>query len=356
MRRIVRSREVIRSTLHSSASRSRSRSIEGRCASTPSTSSRENVGMSRPASCQPATTAPGACPVTSAWYRTSIAIRRASRRLPTSTLHTLEVLARSRVHLDALSLLDEQGDLDDGAGFELRGFHRSRSRVTLRSRIGLDDGEGDRSWELDGDGHALVHRDLRLAGLREVSRGVAHDLARHVHLVVRVLVHEHVLAAIGVQVLHRLALDDGEPDLHAGVEGLLDDGAGLDVAELRAHEGAALAGLHVLELDDLEQGSIEVEGHPVLQVVRGYAHTGSPSQLDQVTRGDPDDRASIVADLHHVLDPDPADPGEVDPGFDRDDGAFGELVLLGRSEPRLLVDLEADPMTQAVDEVVPIPR
>src|SRR6478736_8578520 len=84
--------------------------------------------------------------------------------------------------------------------------------------------------------------------------------------------------------------------------------------------------------------------------------TRGPSQLDPVARGDPDDHASILANLHHVLDPDPADPGEVDPGFDRDHGAFGKLVLLGRSEPRLLVDLEADPVTQAVDEVVPVPR
>src|SRR6476659_9280432 len=138
---MVRSREVIRSTLHSSASRSRSRLVEGRCASTPSTSSRENAGMSRPASCHPATTAAGACPVTSAWYKTSIAIRRASRRLPTSALHPFEVLARARVDLDALAFLDEQRDLDDGARFQLRRLHRSRPRVALRSRIRLDDHE-----------------------------------------------------------------------------------------------------------------------------------------------------------------------------------------------------------------------
>src|SRR5947208_8872093 len=170
--------------------------------------------MSRPASRHPATTAPGAGPVTSAWYQTSTAIRRASRRLPTSTLHAFDVLARSRVDLDPLALFDEQGHLDHGTRLHLRGFHRARPGVTPRARIRLDDREDDRRGELDGDGHALVHRDLCLARLREVARSVAHDLSRDVHLFVRVLVHEDVVTAVRVEVLHRSAFDDREPDLH----------------------------------------------------------------------------------------------------------------------------------------------
>ena len=41
----------------------------------------------------------------------------------------------------------------------------------------------------------------------------------------------------------------------------------LQVAQLRADERAALAGLDVLELDDLEQAVVELERDPVLQVV-----------------------------------------------------------------------------------------
>ena len=48
--------------------------------------------------------------------------------------------------------------------------------------------------------------------------------------------------------------------------------AGAHVLQLRAHERAALARLHVLELDDGHQTLGQVEGHAVLQVVGGDAH------------------------------------------------------------------------------------
>ena len=47
------------------------------------------------------------------------------------------------------------------------------------------------------------------------------------------------------------------------------DGAGAGVLQRRADEGAALARLDVLELDDGEQPVVELEGHPVLEVVGG---------------------------------------------------------------------------------------
>ena len=84
------------------------------------------------------------------------------------------------------------------------GFMRARSAChpSLRGRSWTI-AQHDRGRELDRDGHPLVHRDLRLARPRRGIGGVAHDLARHVHLVVRVHVHEHVVVAVGVQVLHR---------------------------------------------------------------------------------------------------------------------------------------------------------
>lgn len=54
------------------------------------------------------------------------------------------------------------------------------------------------------------------------------------------------------------------------VERLVDDLAGQHVLELGAHEGRALAGLDVLELDDgPELASVELEHQAVLEVVRG---------------------------------------------------------------------------------------
>ena len=46
--------------------------------------------------------------------------------------------------------------------------------------------------------------------------------------------------------------------------------------ELRAHESAALTGLHVLELDDAPEGAVELDVHAVLELIRvdGLGHGG----------------------------------------------------------------------------------
>ena len=57
-------------------------------------------------------------------------------------------------------------------------------------------------------------------------------------------------------------------------------------------------------------------------------------------------------DDREILDPHAAEPGQVDPGLDRDDVARLERVgRLGR-EPRRLVHGEPDPVAEAVAEVL----
>jgi len=92
-----------------------------------------------------------------------------------------------------------------------------------------------------------------------------------VQLVVRVQVHEHEVAALLVQVLHRALVDVRGLHLDAGVEGLVHDLAGQHVLELGPYEGRALAGLDVLEFDDIPQLAVQVERHAVLEVIgRGH--------------------------------------------------------------------------------------
>ena len=79
-------------------------------------------------------------------------------------------------------------------------------------------------------------------------------------------VHEVVEVAVGVAVLHGLALDGGLLELGGGVEAGLDHGAGNDVLHLRAHEGRALAGLDVLELDDLHDLAVHLKGDAVPEI------------------------------------------------------------------------------------------
>ncbi len=86
-------------------------------------------------------------------------------------------------------------------------------------------------------------------------------------------------------------LQQGLLDADAGVEGAVEDVAGLQVAQLGAHERAALAGLDVLELDHLEQAVVELEGDAVLQVVGGDGRHGE-------SLGDAGEDAAAVAGDH----------------------------------------------------------
>ena len=122
--------------------------------------------------------------------------------------------------------------------------------------------------------------------------------------------------------------------------------AGAHVLELGAHERAALARLHVLELDDGHEPFGQVERHAVLQVVGGDAH--STRSLGVRVRGS----APVGGDDDGVLDAHAADAGEVHAGLDGDDVADEQGITGRRGDPRRLVDLEADAVTGAVRERV----
>src|SRR5947199_2304710 len=59
----------------------------------------------------------------------------------------------------------------------------------------------------------------------------------------------------------------------------------------------------------------------VMPFLRSFVDTltPAPSQLDHVPARDADHLAPVGRELHHVLDPDAADPVYVDPRFDRHD-------------------------------------
>jgi hypothetical protein len=82
-------------------------------------------------------------------------------------------------------------------------------------------------------------------------------------------VHEDEVRAVLVQVLVVAAVNGGGLDLEAGVEGLVNNLAGHHVAHLGPHKGAALAGLDVLEFDDVPELALELQDRSVLNVVSG---------------------------------------------------------------------------------------
>jgi hypothetical protein len=80
-------------------------------------------------------------------------------------------------------------------------------------------------------------------------------------------VHEVRVGAVGVQELHRPRLGAHRAELLAGAEGPVDHVSVGGAAQLGAHERAALAGLDVLELEDLEDGAVDLDVVPVFELV-----------------------------------------------------------------------------------------
>jgi len=112
----------------------------------------------------------------------------------------------------------------------------------------------------------LGHRDLH--ALDEPLRLVPHHLLTQFELVVALHVHEDPAIARAIEELGGPAGDEGVLHALSGGERLLDDLSRLDVAQLAPHEGASLAGLDVLELQDLIDLAIEDDGDAVLELRR----------------------------------------------------------------------------------------
>jgi hypothetical protein len=74
---------------------------------------------------------------------------------------------------------------------------------------------------------------------------------------------------VRVQELHLARLGAHGPELLAGAERAIDDGPVGRAPQPRAHERAALAGLDVLEFEDLEDGPVDLDVVAVLELVRG---------------------------------------------------------------------------------------
>ncbi len=109
------------------------------------------------------------------------------------------------------------------------------------------------------------------------------------------LVHEVGLAAVVVEELDVPHLRVDTRELLACPERLVDHGARVEALQLGAHERAALARLHVLELDDPPHRALVLDVHAVLELVRvdDVGHADPPGYLVAGKRALADARARI---------------------------------------------------------------
>ena len=79
-------------------------------------------------------------------------------------------------------------------------------------------------------------------------------------------VHEVVAHVILIEILIRTAFDAHLVNFHTRVPGLVEDAAGLHIAQFGAHESRTLAGLNVKEFNDKEIVAVDIEAHAVFKI------------------------------------------------------------------------------------------
>src|SRR5665213_121884 len=191
-----------------------------------------------------------------------------NRRRSDIALDARDVALLSGVDLELVADGHEERHLDDSARLECGGLRDVRDGVAFDARLGVDDGQLDRHWQLYArrlsvhsehlDGRVRLHEHQLV---REIRR-------RNGELLVRLGVHEVHVGAVLVEELDVLDLGVDADELLACAERAIDGGAGTERLELGAHERAALARLHVLEVDDAPGLPIGLDVHPVLELVR----------------------------------------------------------------------------------------
>jgi hypothetical protein len=105
---------------------------------------------------------------------------------------------------------------------------------------------------------------VRLDPLERIGERALRDR----ELLERLLVHEVRVGPVGVQELHLARLGPHRAELLPGAERPVDHRAVGRAPQLRPYERAALAGLHVLELEDLEDRAFNLDVVAVLELVR----------------------------------------------------------------------------------------
>src|SRR3954452_18223092 len=191
-----------------------------------------------------------------------------------------DVLARSRVHAHPVAHVDEQRDPHVHAGLERgRLVAAAARRVAAQSGLGLGHGHLDGARHLDLGRAAVDVENVHLLRLEHPLELVADLRKRDRELLVGLGVHEVGVRAVVVEVLELAGLGAHRAELLARPEGLVDDVAVGGALELGADERAALAGLHVLELDDLEDRPVHVDVSPVLELI-GADHGCKASGAD----------------------------------------------------------------------------
>ena len=238
------------------------------------------------------------------------------------------------------------GHLDGGAGLQRGGLGGVGGGVALEARLGLGDLKLDEHLRLDADQLVAGVQQRCLVVFLQPLGSIAHRLGGNGHLLVGVVVHQPEVGTVVVQVLQLLGLKTHGVEFGARVEGVVHHAAGADVLELGAHERTALAGLHMLELNDGPQLVVVIDAHAVLEVGGGDCHacysfqtTGrtprarlraKPLQYNHLMRGFREDIETVGSDHAEILQAHAELSRQIYARLHRDDVAFDKRLVVAR--------------------------
>src|SRR2546425_2007929 len=195
-------------------------------------------------------------------------------------LGALEIVTRPRIDLDLVAALDEERHVHAQPRLHRRRLRGSGRGIAFEAEVRVGDREDDRSGHLDTDRRALVLAQDHDHTVGEVVRGIAELVVVERYLVVGGCVHEVVVRAVLVLELHVAVIETRPLVAVVGLERLLHQVALANVAQLHAHLRAATPELDVLELDDLVEDAIDLDGHPALDLP-GTDHAFFVSSMSQ---------------------------------------------------------------------------
>jgi hypothetical protein len=181
-----------------------------------------------------------------------------------------QVCAGACVNSYEIAGLNKQGDLNPEAGLRLDHLCGSGGGVPFDSVLGFYHLQVNRSREIDIQCFVAVEGQFDRQVLLQVVNCLPQGRPVQDRLFISVGIHEVVQIAVVIEELGHTIIETHVLDPISGNECLFQHRPRAEIAHLGSNGGFPSTGLVVGVLDDLEQFSIEVEGHATPQVVDVY--------------------------------------------------------------------------------------
>ena len=182
--------------------------------------------------------------------------------------HAANVAAVAGVNLDDLVGVDEQGHANSGASLDGGGLESVGSGIAFHAGLSVSDLELGLDGHLGkehGLGRSVADNFNDIAFLHIV--GASDKVLVDRNLLKSLVIHEHGIVAIHVEVLIGATLNAHVLELLTDIEAALQHASINDVFKFGAHKGVTLTGLYMQEFDTEIQIAIQADAGSVLDVL-----------------------------------------------------------------------------------------